>query len=89
MVQRHALILDDPGSDISLNLQSIVAVRGLSMGPSKTLVGKHSLKTAKKERLIYLPTNSSKVLPLNEKPYLFLIYLNILLHVSVGDFFQA
>ena len=46
VVQRHALILDEPGSEISLKSQSSVAVNGLSMGPNKTLVGKHSLKTA-------------------------------------------
>ena len=46
VVQRHALMLEDPGSDISLNLQSSSAVKGLSMGPNNTLVGKHSLNTA-------------------------------------------
>ena len=45
-MQRHALIFDEPGSEISLKSQSRVAVNGLSMGPNKTLVGKHSLKTA-------------------------------------------
>lgn len=47
-MHRHALILDEPGSEISLKSQSSVAVNGLSMGPNKTLVGKHSLKTAEK-----------------------------------------
>ena len=49
VVQRHALIFEEPGSEISLKLQSSSAVKGLSMGPNKTLVGKHSLKTAEKE----------------------------------------
>ena len=49
VVQRHALILDEPGSEISLKSQSRVAVNGLSMGPNKTLVGKHSLKTAENQ----------------------------------------
>ena len=40
------MIFDEPGSEISLKSQSSVAVNGLSMGPNKTLVGKHSLKTA-------------------------------------------
>ena len=43
VVQRHALMFEDPGSDISLKLQSSSAVKGLSIGPSNTLVGKHSL----------------------------------------------
>ena len=55
VVQRHALILDDPGSEISLKSQSRVAVNGLSMGPNKTLVGKHSLKTAEKHNKYNLP----------------------------------
>lgn len=45
VVQRHALMLEDPGSDISLKLHSSSAVKGLSIGPNNTLVGKHSLKT--------------------------------------------
>ena len=48
VVQRHALMFEDPGSEISLKLQSSSAVNGLSIGPSNTLVGKHSLKTAEK-----------------------------------------
>ena len=55
VVQRHALTLEDLGSEISLKSQSRVAVNGLSMGPNKTLVGKHSLKTAKKHNEYNMP----------------------------------
>ena len=46
VVQRHALMFEEPGSEMSFKVQSISAVKGLSMGPSRTLVGKHSLSTA-------------------------------------------
>ncbi len=55
VVQRHALMFEDPGSDISLKLQSSSAVKGLLIGPNNTLVGKHSLKTARK----YPKTNNN------------------------------
>ena len=55
VVQRHALIFDEPGSEISLKSQSRVAVNGLSMGPNKTLVGKHSLKTAENHNTYNMP----------------------------------
>ena len=51
VVQRQALMLDEPGSEISLRLHSSSAVNGLSIGPSNTLVGKHSRKTAKNYNL--------------------------------------
>ena len=50
VVQRQALMFEEPGSEISLRLQSSSAVKGLSMGPNNTLVGKHSLKTAEKAK---------------------------------------
>ena len=50
VVQRQALMFEEPGSEISFRLQSSSAVNGLSMGPNSTLVGKHSLKTAEKAK---------------------------------------
>ena len=47
VVQRHALMFEEPGSEMSLKLHSSSAVKGLSIGPSNTLVGKHSRSTAK------------------------------------------
>ena len=52
VVQRHALIFEEPGSEISFKLQSSSAVSGLSIGPSNTLVGKHSLKTAENKTYV-------------------------------------
>ena len=50
VVQRHALMFEEPGSEMSLKLHSSSAVKGLSIGPSNTLVGKHSRSTAKNLR---------------------------------------
>ena len=41
-------MFEEPGSEMSLKLQSSSAVKGLSIGPSNTLVGKHSRSTAEK-----------------------------------------
>lgn len=45
VVQRHALMLEAPGSEISRMLQSSVGSSGSVNVPRSTLVGKHSLKT--------------------------------------------
>ena len=54
VVQRHALMFEEPGSEMSLRLHSSSAVKGLSIGPSNTLVGKHSRSTAKNKDSIFI-----------------------------------
>ena len=44
-------MFEEPGSEMSLKLQSSSAVKGLSIGPSNTLVGKHSRSTAEKVKI--------------------------------------
>ena len=46
VVQRQALMLDAPGSEMSRMLQSRLGRSGSVKVPSKTLVGKHSRRTA-------------------------------------------
>ena len=48
VVQRQALMLEDPGSEMSRMLQSRLGSRGSVKVPSSTLVGKHSRSTAGK-----------------------------------------
>ena len=50
VVQRHALMLEAPGSEISRMLQSSVGSSGSVNVPRSTLVGKHSLKTARRNK---------------------------------------
>jgi len=45
VVQRQALMLDAPGSEMSLMLQSRLGNRGSVKVPKRTLVGKHSRST--------------------------------------------